>query len=235
MNLRLAYLEKLLTDAGYDQHEIKNGWVTGYSSWYKTHAAILDDEPPLLALPQKVATQLNTFENGHFVMLEDLPEGVDMGMVVREQELLGWLKKSVKLPEEEPPGVTTTDVQSLVMQRRGQEKLRAELMAYWGGECAVSGVSTETFLVASHIKPWAACDDSREKLDSFNALLLNVALDRAFDQGYITFDDDGKIVLSARWSEDEAKLMGIDTSMRLRKIEQKHRYYLAYHRKEVFK
>jgi len=234
MSLHRTFLEKLLVDAGYDLLEEKDGWIIAKSSYYHTHAALLVDEMPVLALPQKVAMQLNMFENGNFILLEDAPSGFSMGMALDTQNILRWLKKSVCLPEEDPVGVTTTDVATLVNQRRGQDKLRAKLIEYWEGRCAVTDVSTKSFLVASHIKPWSLCETSDEKLDVYNALLLNVALDRAFDHGFISFNDDGKIILSPQWSWKEANLFGINENMKLRKIEEQHRKYLRFHRDKIF-
>lgn len=233
MGLETTYLKKLLTDAGYDLHEEHGGWIIATSSYYRHQAAIKIDELPVLALPEKVAMQLNLFENGNFVLLKDAPEGFSFAMALEMDELLFWLKKSVKLPPEEPAGVTTTDVETLVKQRRGQEKLREELFTYWQGQCAVTEVKTTDFLIASHIKPWAECDSVEEKLDLYNALLLNTALDRAFDKGYISFDDDGGILISPKWTESEARLLGISGSMKLRRIDERHRRYLAYHRKNI--
>jgi len=156
-------------------------------------------------------------------------------MAVDESELLDWLKKSIKLSPEEPKGVTKTDVHGLVKQRRGQDRLRDDLMRYWNNKCAVSNVYSEEFLVASHIKPWSECENSTEKLDPYNALLLNVALDKAFDKGYITFDDNGAIVFSKKWSVEEAASMGITKNMKLRKIDDRHKRYLHYHRKNIWK
>ena len=230
----VIYLKKLLTDAGYDMHEEVDGWIVGTSSYYRHKAAVKIAELPVLALPEKVAMQLNLFEGGHFILLEDAPQGFPFAMALETHELLWWLKKSVKLEPEQPVGVTTTDVETLVKQRRGQEKLRERLFGYWGGRCAVTGVSTPAFLVASHIKPWAECDTAEEKLDLYNALLLNTALDRAFDQGYISFADSGSILLGSKWDKEEAASMGIAPGMRLRHIDDRHKAYLQYHRENIW-
>ncbi len=236
MSLQSTYLKKLLTDAGYDLHREEDGWIIGCSSYYYQHeAAVLNSEVTVLALPEMVAMQLNTHEHGGFVPLSDAPEAFLMGMALDVGELLFWLKKSVRLSPEEPKGVTETDVHGLVKQRRGQDKLRDDLMTYWNSKCAVTNVDTEEFLIASHIKPWSECESSTEKLDPYNALLLNVALDKAFDRGYITFDDDGKIKLNPSWNWEEANLMGIKSNMKLHQIDQRHKHYLQYHRKNIWK
>lgn len=53
-------------------------------------------------------------------------------------------------------------------------------------------------LVASHIKPLAACikqQKMQEAYDKNNGLLLSPNIDAYFDKFDITFDDDGSIIL----------------------------------------
>lgn len=235
MGLEMTYLKKLLTDAGYDLHEEHNGWIIATSSYYGHKAAVKIGELPVLTLPEKVAMQLNLHEDGHFVPLTNSPVGYPMGVALEIDELLKWLKKSVKLPYEMPEGVTTTDIEALRKERRGQDKLRDQLEKYWDSRCAVTNVNTEEFLIASHIKPWSECESSAEKLDPYNALLLNVALDKAFDKGYITFNDNGFIILSKQWSAEEAEIMGISGNMKLRQVDHRHKRYLQYHRTNIWR
>ena len=60
---------------------------------------------------------------------------------------------------------------------------------------ALTGFTDTRFLVASHIKPWKDANN-KERLDSFNGLLLMPNLDKVFDLGFITFKENGKIVIS---------------------------------------
>jgi len=110
MDANTIYLKKLLTDAGYDLHKIEGDWIIAKSSYYRHNAALLMDDLSVLALPEKVAMQLNLYEEGNFISLENTPDGFSMGMALETDELLSWLKKSVKLPEEKPTGVTASNV-----------------------------------------------------------------------------------------------------------------------------
>ncbi len=60
------------------------------------------------------------------------------------------------------------------------------------GRCAITGLAVPALLRASHIKPWADCDDDKEQLDVFNGFLLSASLDAAFDSGVISVADDGE-------------------------------------------
>lgn len=117
--------------------------------------------------------------------------------------------------------------------RIGQSLYRKNLLQIWDGKCSVTGCGNVSFLTASHIKPWRVSDPD-EKGDVYNGLLLTPNLDAAFDQGYITFDDNGQIVISNKLSEDDCKKLGIDKRMKISKIDDKHKIYLDYHRRNIF-
>ena len=99
--------------------------------------------------------------------------------------------------------------------------------------CQICGLKTKQLLIASHIKPWAKSDPS-EKTDIDNALLLCPIHDALFDMGFISFADDGKILLSAELSEEELRLMNIDKNFML-KIPEGMRKYITYHRENIFR
>lgn len=58
----------------------------------------------------------------------------------------------------------------------------------YGTRCAISGIQTREFLIASHIVPWSA--DESIRLDPSNGICLSVLVDRAFEIGYLIIDDD---------------------------------------------
>ena len=89
-------------------------------------------------------------------------------------------------------------------------------------------------LRASHIKPWRDCDN-RERLDPYNGLLLSPQYDAVFDKGFITFNDDGKMVLSEELKRIELSLLGVEGSAEIRDLQARHLAYLRYHRENVFR
>ena len=125
-----------------------------------------------------------------------------------------------------------TEKQQLVNARLGQGAFRESLFKLWKG-CSVTGCNLPSMLRASHIKPWRLCDN-RERLDPYNGLLLVPNLDLAFDNGLISFDHDGNIILSTSLNEVDAELLGISKHMRIL-VSSKHKSYLKYHRKNIFK
>ncbi len=127
----------------------------------------------------------------------------------------------------------SSEREAIVKSRIGQDRFRESLIEYWS-VCAVTGCKEEALLRASHIKPWRDATPE-ECLDLYNGLLLSPAFDVCFDSGYVSFDDEGKILISERLRSDDAMAMGISSNMRLRRVEPKHKKYLAFHRKNVFK
>lgn len=128
-----------------------------------------------------------------------------------------------------------TEVERLRVERIGQDLFRAGLIEYWQGRCPLSGLATTELLRASHIKPWALCGTDAERLDIFNGLLLAPHLDAAFDRGFLTFDDDGAILVSPLLTSSDRQALGLDRPMRLSGLAVSHRTYLAWHRGRVFR
>jgi hypothetical protein len=121
----------------------------------------------------------------------------------------------------------STESERLVVQRIGQDIFRARLMDYWQGRCPLTGISDAALLRASHIIPWADCESDAERLDVHNGLLLSALWDAAFDRALVTFDDEGKPVLSPSLSE-QARVELRWTS--LIPLTDEHRLRLARHR-----
>ena len=114
-------------------------------------------------------------------------------------------------------GVTGID-RAVIAKSRGiaQRVFRGNLLRLWQGSCAVTRVQEPRVLRSSHIKPWAN-SDVREKVDHFNGLLLVPNLDALFNEGLISFRDDGRILLSTAWRADDKRRMHITPDLRLQK------------------
>jgi putative restriction endonuclease len=140
------------------------------------------------------------------------------------------------IEEIERAGPSATEVIRLSKQRIGQNIFRQALMEYWGDSCALTGLTLPCLLKASHIKPWADCDSDCERLDVFNGFLLCSHYDSLFDAGYISFSDDGKMLLSPRLQAQELlwNLSSADGALQLRWISGHHAKYLLYHREKIF-
>jgi predicted restriction endonuclease len=127
-------------------------------------------------------------------------------------------------------GITETEKQNYVLSRIGQGLYRKQLIQFWKS-CSVTGIKEIPLLIASHIKPWKKSNDY-EKLDVYNGLLLTPNLDKVFDLGLISFDNNGKILISDFLDDYES--FGVYENMKI-EISEKHKVYLEYHKENVFK
>jgi hypothetical protein len=124
-----------------------------------------------------------------------------------------------------------TEVERLVRQRVGQQTFRQAMLEYWGGACAVTGISQSDVLRASHAKPWAECDSDAERLDVFNGFLLSANLDALFDRFLITFSCTGNLLVAPAISARDRELLGLDEALRLRWLAGESVRYLMFHQR----
>jgi putative restriction endonuclease len=139
-----------------------------------------------------------------------------------------FLQQTASLPR-------TTEAERLVVQRVGQDLFRNGLLDYWDGVCAVTGLAIPELLRASHIKPWADCDTDAERLDVFNGLLLAPQLDAAFDRGFMTIDDAGRVIVSDLLDTASKSVLGLDRPLWVHRLVAPHHVFLAWHRERVFR
>ena len=122
-----------------------------------------------------------------------------------------------------------TEAERLTIQRIGQDVFRRALLAFWGGACAVTGITDTALLRASHIVPWSECDSDAQRLDANNGLLLSALLDAAFDGRLVGFDAEGRVLFAPTLSDAARSALGPGTCLR-RPPATKQRAYLRMHR-----
>lgn len=130
----------------------------------------------------------------------------------------------------EPAKISPTTREALVMARLGQGKFRADLIKRWGGRCALTGLKNVNLMVASHINSWALSDNI-ERLDVENGLLLAPHIDRLFDQGLISFSDNGSLQISPALNGDDRVIFGLDRFTKIETLSVKNLFYLERHRR----
>jgi hypothetical protein len=64
---------------------------------------------------------------------------------------------------------------------------------------------------------------------------LVVALDAAFDCGFITVADDGTVIVASGLDEEARRLLGLDRPLSIDGLAEAHRTYLPWHREQVFR
>ena len=128
--------------------------------------------------------------------------------------------------------ISETQKELLTFARIGQGKYRKDLIGLWG-KCSVSECNMTDLLIASHIKPWSE-SSNEEKLDPYNGLLLLPNYDKLFDKHLISFDDDGKIIISPQIKKEEYKVLGISANDKLFNVFKQNKPYLKTHRKKFY-
>lgn len=75
-----------------------------------------------------------------------------------------------------------------------------------------------------------------EKIDHNNGLALTPTYDKLFDQGFISFEDDGSIIISPYLSPLNVKKLNLLKGRRYSiPATNERKFYLYYHRKNIFK
>jgi len=139
--------------------------------------------------------------------------------------------RAVVEPPKEPTEKTTRE--QLTLARVGQGVFRERLEAIEPG-CRLTGLAIKTHLRASHIKPWRDASDA-ERLDGNNGLLLSPHVDHLFDQGFITFLDNGTVLVSPSLECDVLAAWHIDLYRHIRPLNATQCSYMGYHRSSIFK
>ena len=121
---------------------------------------------------------------------------------------------------------------ALVKMRVNQGIFRDKLLKKYS-KCCLCGVCNVAFLTASHIKPWVD-SDSKEKLDIENGFLLCPNHDKLFDGGWISFNDEGGILISSSIQQSDRVFMNVREDMKIVLSEQ-NKKYLKFHRDNIYR
>lgn len=132
---------------------------------------------------------------------------------------------------------TSNDLNQLVSKVAAQLPFDSGALEAWIGRRYtgyVTGLSDTAFLRASHIKPWSD-SNNRERLDPHNGLFLSPNYDHLFDHGYITFADDGALLVSNEPPPAIRQLWRIPERFHGVELGPLAKSYLKHHREIVFR
>jgi hypothetical protein len=149
-------------------------------------------------------------EAGGSILAEDIAE-----QVVQQRTDIGPAQKAL-----------------LLKARYGQGVYRENLESVEHA-CRVTGVLDRRHLRASHIKPWHACDDG-DKLNGSNGLLLSPHLAHLFARGYISFTDEGDLLVSRELNPAVLENWRIPLPHNGGPFHPEQRRFLDFHRREIF-
>ncbi len=126
-----------------------------------------------------------------------------------------------------------------VKTRVNQCVFRDIIMMNYSSKCAITNIDIPDLLFASHILPWSK--NEKERLNPENGICLSALYDRAFDRGYISFNDDYKVLLSSTLKENSSKqyyaqyFAPIENQKLIDTVKYNpSKHFLEYHRDTIF-
>jgi hypothetical protein len=134
---------------------------------------------------------------------------------------------------QESPDIAETDRESLIIARRGQGLFKQRVMRI-ESSCRITKVENPAHLRASHCKPWRD-STNQERLDGENGLLLTPSIDHLFDRGFISFEDNGRLIISPVAHTSSLQKMGVmtDKPVNVGVFSEGQKRFLDYHRNSV--
>ena len=158
-------------------------------------------------------------------------------LVGEYDDIIAELRESIEKGSESPlltiiqeARLDATSKRSEISVRLGQHRFRRLVLERSQGRCAATGA--DILVTAAHIKP-SQLHTNFDRINPDNGIALSLLYHRAFDLGYISFADDGTIMVSegiqrktaASWLELAVKISGLTED---------HRPFLEHHRKQIF-
>jgi len=169
------------------------------------------------------------------------PEAVDLMRMTSMAEPIGsygqglveWeehLRDEISLRAD----LSETEKQQLILARRGQGQFRKNVQQL-ERSCRVTHVDQPEHLRASHCKPWRDCQTTDERLNGENGLLLTPSIDHLFDRGFISFENNGELLISPVAHRPSLSRMGVPVNERVNvgAFSEGQRKFLEFHRDSV--
>jgi hypothetical protein len=143
-----------------------------------------------------------------------------------------WEEYLVNKIRDQP--IPETEKSALILARRGQGLFKQRVRQV-EVKCRITGVDRIEHLRASHCKPWRDSTNS-ERLDGENGLLLTATIDHLFDRGFISFETDGRLLVSPVAHRPSLARMGVPVGERMNvgPFSAGQRRYLEFHQERVF-
>ena len=159
----------------------------------------------------------------------------DSGLADRPAASIAEWEEHLRAAIEGDSAIPETTREQLVLARRGQGRFR-DAVSRIETHCRITGVNRPEHLIASHCKPWRDCKSNAERLDGENGLLLTPSVDHLFDRGFISFENNGDLLISNVAHMHSLTKMGVPVGIRFNAgaFSAGQKQYLEYHRESVF-
>lgn len=131
--------------------------------------------------------------------------------------------------EEKNPQISETKKQIRRLKQGEYRRKLLENMPF----CPFTKVADDRLLVACHIKPFSSCDIDDERYDSKNGITMTPTYHTLFDLGFISFEDDGTLLVSPFLSNITKQRLYLKDGDHIR-LQTGSDKYLKYHRDNIF-
>jgi putative restriction endonuclease len=227
--------------------DTQSGWLVPVRFMTLANSLRTEDYNAELApvLPRKHPPILPGGASNQHVMLASVPhimaETLSRLLDGEVERIVGTITESVgrSLAEDaaeaaiqQRTDISPAQKSDLLKSRHGQGVFRTNLELN-EHSCRITGVLDRRHLWATHIKPWSECDDA-EKLDGSNGLLMSPHVAHLFERGYISFSDEGDLLVSQELNPVVLDNWHIQLPLSVGEFRPEQCYFLGYHRREVF-
>lgn len=144
-----------------------------------------------------------------------------------DRSIITTIDKDLGQPNYKIPN--ETERKGLVTSRIGQGAYRKSVLYRWDFKCAVTDHNNSQILIASHIHPWKDSSND-ERLDVDNGILLSPTYDALFDKHLISFENNGKIILSDKLQDYNIDAITVTGREKIKDMHSGNHYYLEKHR-----
>ena len=223
----------LLSQNGYVSNQIskkRSEWETIRRFHYAFLEKIADKQYQLDPRTKKNhSIELNLYLK--FLLSDDIPLPGYVSTAEEEPEHESEVIQPVDKSRIKFRTVEETERLSTVTVRMGQQLFRRNLLLIYKS-CVLCGIENHSILKASHIKPWSKSSNS-EKLDPSNGLLLCANHDALFDNGLISFSEDGSLKISDRISRKDLSKLGLINNRV--EFDEETKVFIDWHREHIYK
>lgn len=249
----------------YRHEQTRRAWKNAVDQIESIEPLFSDNDPftlPLLTETSLIFLRDHQYwiSDRYFHELRTIMEEVDRGDAPLLSVTLGtayassivhYQKAEVLYKNEDHPLVSYPDLSIILsaIPRRGvpcdrdetrklQSFYKDTLFHEYHHACPICGIDLPHMLIASHIKPFRDCAHIYEAIDHHNGILLCRNHDYLFDQGYITFSAQGRLMISQELTSKEDlspyHLLS-DFCLPRQYLSVTRRLFLDYHRNHIFK
>jgi len=237
-NMVDGYKNKFGEDFNIIIHNIEENPLNYYIIPYSIIKYILTDENLNQSTGRNRAQRWIGVIKHHQLQIRNCPVYIDLSVYYGNPLILNHEKISNRELESIENEYAIENKRAEIMVRVKQSVFRKKVLDNFSGKCCLTTIKEPELLLASHIVPWS--DKVESRLDPSNGLCLFASFDKLFDQGFISFTNTLKVIITPKFSDCSIPLQSLLLTLKDKSALQPKKHaikneYLEYHRDIVFK